>query len=69
MLVGDAPYYARFGFAAAPVARLTLPSPVDPARFLGLELVAGALGDASGRVVGTGQLLERRRNEPLRLAA
>ncbi len=69
MLVGDAPYYARFGFAAAPVARLTLPSPVDPARLLGLELVAGALGDASGRVVGTGQLLERRRNEPLRLAA
>ncbi len=69
MLVGDAPYYARFGFSAIPVSRLVLPGPVDPARFLGLELVPGALADASGRVVGAGLLVGRREPEPLRLAA
>ena len=69
MLVGDAPYYARFGFSAAPVSRLVLPGPVDPARFLGLELVPGALAGASGRVVGAGLLVSRREPEPLRLAA
>ena len=36
LLVGDAPYYARFGFTHAPVADLHLPGPVDRARFLGL---------------------------------
>ncbi len=69
ILVGDAPYYARFGFAAAPVAKLTLPGPVDPARFLGLELVPGGLAEASGRVVGAGLLVKRRGPESLRLAA
>ncbi len=37
LLVGDAPYYASFGFSAALTARLALPGPVDRARFLGLE--------------------------------
>ena len=69
ILVGDAPYYGRFGFAHAPVAKLVLPGPVDVERFLGLELVAGALAGASGRVVGAGLLVERRRREPMRLAA
>ncbi len=69
ILVGDAPYYARYGFTAAPVAKLVLPGPVDVARFLGLELVPGALAGASGRVVGSGLLVERRRREPLKLAA
>ena len=32
LLVGDAPYFGRFGFAAAPDARL--PGPVDPRRVL-----------------------------------
>ena len=69
ILVGDAPYYARFGFAPAPVADLTLPGPVDRARFLGLDLVPGGLAGAAGRVVGTGAMLDARGREPLRLAA
>ncbi len=54
LLVGDAPYYARFGFAASPTERLAMPGPVDPARFLALELVPGALRSAEGLVVATG---------------
>ena len=51
ILVGDAPYYARFGFAAQHTAAMELPGPVDRARFLALELEAGALAGAAGRVV------------------
>ncbi len=69
ILVGDAPYYARFGFTASLTAKLALPGPVNVARFLGLELVPGALAGVSGRVVGAGLLVDRRGREPLRLAA
>lgn len=51
LLVGDAAYYARFGFTATHTAALELPGPVDRARFLGLELQDGALRGASGMVV------------------
>ncbi len=54
ILVGDAPYYARFGFTNALVAKLGMPGPVDRDRFLGLELGAGALTGASGLVQATG---------------
>ena len=50
ILVGDAPYYARFGFSAQPTAAMELPGPVDRARFLALELEAGALAGATGLV-------------------
>lgn len=50
ILVGDAPYYERFGFSAAHVAELDLPGPVDRACFLGLELVEGGLSGARGLV-------------------
>ena len=50
ILVGDAPYYERFGFSASHVAALDLPGPVDRARFLGLELVDGAFSRAQGLV-------------------
>jgi predicted N-acetyltransferase YhbS len=50
ILVGDAPYYARFGFAAQQAAAMELPGPVDRARFLALELVRGALTGAAGLV-------------------
>lgn len=50
LLVGDAPYYARFGFSPELTRGLDLPGPVDRARFLGLELVPGALQGASGVV-------------------
>jgi predicted N-acetyltransferase YhbS len=49
LLVGDKPYYGRFGFKAAPPA-LRMPGPVDPARFLACELDPGALDRASGVV-------------------
>lgn len=50
LLIGDAPYYARFGFSTALTAGLELPGPVDRERFLALELVPGALAGASGMV-------------------
>lgn len=54
LLVGDAPYYARFGFTQAVAAGLTLPGPFERTRFLGLELCAGALAAAAGLVRATG---------------
>lgn len=50
ILVGDAPYYERFGFSSALTAGLNLPGPVERERFQGLELVAGALAGATGMV-------------------
>lgn len=50
ILVGDAPYYVRFGFSREKTLALALPGPVDPARFLGLELVPGALDSVTGMV-------------------
>ncbi|VTZ22536.1 Predicted N-acetyltransferase YhbS (fragment) [Methylocella tundrae] len=54
LLVGDAPYYEAFGFSRRHTQNLILPGPVDEARFLGLELVAGALRRAKGLVTPTG---------------
>lgn len=56
ILVGDAPYYARWGFEAHHARRLVMPGPVENERFLGLELEAGALAQASGRVRATGAI-------------
>jgi predicted N-acetyltransferase YhbS len=53
-LVGDLPYYARFGFKMVPQGRVTMPGPVDPQRFLALELQAGALEAVSGLLVASG---------------
>jgi len=51
MLIGDAPYYARFGFKPIRPGQLVLPGPADPARFLALELVEGVLAQRSGAVM------------------
>jgi predicted N-acetyltransferase YhbS len=51
LLVGDAPYYARFGFKILPPEQLVLPGPADPARFLALELVDGVLAQRRGAVM------------------
>ncbi len=51
ILVGDHPYYARMGFARLAENRLLLPGPVNPKRFLYLELVPGALAQAQGLVL------------------
>lgn len=48
MLVGDAPYYGRFGFAR--LAGVEMPPPTNPARVLGLALVPGAWDGVAGAV-------------------
>ena len=57
LLVGDEPYYSRFGFTRNPVAELHLPGPVDRNRFLALELMPGALDGAEGLVMASGALV------------
>jgi predicted N-acetyltransferase YhbS len=57
VLLGDAPYYARFGFTPAKMADLALPGPFERNRLLGLELRAGALDGASGVIVATGSAI------------
>ena len=54
ILVGDAPYYSRFGFAGATAAGLKLPGPFERHRLLALELVPGALDGAGGLVRAIG---------------
>lgn len=56
LLVGDAPYYARFGFSPEKTTGLWLPGPFARERFLALELQAGALDGARGLVAATGAL-------------
>ncbi len=51
ILVGDEPYYGRVGFRQIPEGQLIMPGPVDPKRFLYLELEPGALAAASGLVL------------------
>ncbi|HWG05113.1 MAG TPA: GNAT family N-acetyltransferase, partial [Beijerinckiaceae bacterium] len=54
LLVGDAPYYERFGFAQRLTEKLVMPGFVEKERFLGLELTPGSLVGASGVVTATG---------------
>ncbi|HEY9211227.1 MAG TPA: N-acetyltransferase [Ancylobacter sp.] len=57
LLVGDAPYYGRFGFSNAVTEGLWLPGAFDRVRFLGLELQSGALAGARGLVSPTGEMV------------
>jgi predicted N-acetyltransferase YhbS len=50
VLVGDEPYYARFGFKPVPMGQIVLPGPVNPMRLLAVELAPGALADFRGAV-------------------
>jgi predicted N-acetyltransferase YhbS len=59
ILLGDAPYYARFGFSGLKTGELSLPGPFERERLLGLELREGALGGASGMIVADGALLPK----------
>jgi predicted N-acetyltransferase YhbS len=54
ILLGDAPYYARFGFSGAKTGELSLPGAFERERLLGLELAEGGLDDAWGMIVATG---------------
>jgi predicted N-acetyltransferase YhbS len=58
LLVGDAPYYGRFGFSAEKTGQLSMPGPYERHRFLALELVPGALDGAAGTVKATGRKLK-----------
>jgi predicted N-acetyltransferase YhbS len=60
ILLGDAPYYARFGFSALKTGELSLPGPFERDRLLGLELGHGALDGAAGVIVPTGTPAPRR---------
>lgn len=48
MLVGDEPYYGRFGFHR--LEGVEMPPPTNPERVLGLELVPGAWAGVTGEV-------------------
>ena len=59
ILVGDPPYYSRFGFTGENTASLKLPGPFERHRLLALELVPGALDNARGTVGATGRLAQK----------
>ena len=67
VLVGDASYYARFGFETALTRDLAMPGPVERERFLAIELRDGALDGAHGVLIAAGELAEG--VAPLRKAA
>jgi predicted N-acetyltransferase YhbS len=55
LLVGDAPYYGRFGFSADLTRDLAMPGPFERRRLLGLELRPGALLGARGVIRAAGE--------------
>ena len=61
LLLGDAPYYARFGFSAEKTGELALPGAFERDRLLARELVEGALDGAWGMILATGAAAPRRR--------
>jgi len=64
LLVGDAPYYGRFGFSAEKTGALEMPGLADRHRLLGLELVPGALDGAAGIVAAPPAPARRRAAAP-----
>jgi predicted N-acetyltransferase YhbS len=69
ILLGDAAYYARFGFSADKTGELSLPGPFERERLLGLELRDGALDGACGLILPTGAAVARRAAKPRLLAS
>ena len=59
LLLGDAAYYARFGFSAQKTGELSLPGPFERDRLLGLELRDGALDGAWGMIAPSGSKASR----------
>jgi predicted N-acetyltransferase YhbS len=56
VLVGDAPYYSRFGFSGEKTQALWMPGPFERHRLLAVELIPGALNGARGMINATGRL-------------
>lgn len=56
LLVGDAPYYGRFGFSVEQTGNLWMPGSFERDRLLGLELKPAALREARGMIGATGEL-------------
>jgi len=54
VLIGDAAYYGRFGFTAAPTGELWMPGRYDRDRLLALELRSDALVGARGLIAASG---------------
>jgi predicted N-acetyltransferase YhbS len=54
LLVGDAPYYGRFGFTAEKTGALRLPGPYEQDRLLACDLAPGALDGAHGLIGASG---------------
>ena len=50
VLVGDEPYYGKYGFKRIPKSQVKMPGPVDPQRLLAAELSPGALAGAAGTI-------------------
>ncbi|MEM8571112.1 MAG: N-acetyltransferase [Pseudomonadota bacterium] len=50
VLIGDAPYYSRFGFSREAARALSFPPPTNPDRLLARELTPGAFRGAGGEV-------------------
>jgi predicted N-acetyltransferase YhbS len=61
VLLGDPPYYSRFGFSAEKTGRLALPGAFETHRLLALELQGGALDGAAGMITPSGALLPKSR--------
>ena len=61
ILRGDAAYYSRFGFSTEKTGELALPGPFERDRLLAVELREGALDDAWGMIVATGDKARRPR--------
>ncbi|MGX5801699.1 GNAT family N-acetyltransferase [Bradyrhizobium sp. Arg314] len=58
LLVGDAPYYGRFGFSADRTGTLAMPGPYERHRLLALELKDGALNGGKGTIKPAGRKLK-----------
>lgn len=50
VLVGDEPYYGRFGFKPVPLGQIVFPGPVNPQRILAAELQPGTLAQFHGLI-------------------
>jgi predicted N-acetyltransferase YhbS len=55
VLVGDAPYYSRFGFTSGKTGALWMPGPFERHRLLAVELAPGALTGACGMIGAAGR--------------